>query len=409
MGPQRIWTAVTQWDSQSVPATRPAPAHRRAVLGSRPAGRRCGPARPPPTMALTGLLVTVLTLQLTVRPGSVSGSSWTGSSGPAGYAMVQVHDCLSRFLAEPVSSHRDTFFMDQLPTPAITLCNPNLSGYILDRLTFKSNKYLYDLPWDEEGNETIPYLLDVAAVGAEEALEDCRLRGRPCSTVGAWSRRLHSSVGDCFTFTPNTSEPIQPQEALDVRSGGQAEVRVTLEDIERVSQRHLPCESRPGYSSARCSLLCHAEAASAATGLDCRVTDMPTTAALCGNFANYSAVQRAFTTAAGAQAAMGECRQRCPRPCRQRRYLAALGSNLGQDETRLRQFSMRIYYGGEPVQLYRELWSYGASALVGEAGGVLGLMLGLSVLSVFEAVSHLVESIVQRVSARVGSAINVLD
>ncbi|XP_043221568.1 lachesin-like [Amphibalanus amphitrite] len=36
-------------------------------------------------MALTGLLVTVLTLQLTVRPGSVSGSSWTGSSGPAGH------------------------------------------------------------------------------------------------------------------------------------------------------------------------------------------------------------------------------------------------------------------------------------------------------------------------------------
>ncbi|KAF0293707.1 Acid-sensing ion channel 4 [Amphibalanus amphitrite] len=395
---------------------------------------------------------------------------WTVCILAAGYALVQVHDCLSRFLAEPVSSHRDTVFMDQLPTPAITLCNPNLSGYILDRLIFKSNKYLYDLPWDEEGNETIPYLLDVAAVGAKEALENCRLRGRPCSTVGAWSRRLHSSVGDCFTFTPNTSEPIQvgdgyevtfilphevyrtsvetlyvlrgnsflevrhdrsnvrlsvfvhppdepfsslpwiqPQEPLYVRPGGQAEVRVTLEDIERVSQRHLPCESRPGYSSARCSLLCHAEAASAATGLDCRVTDMPTTAALCGNFANYSAVQRAFTTAAGAQAAMGECRQRCPRPCRQRRYLAALGSSLGQDETRLRQFSMRIYYGGEPVQLYRELWSYGASALVGEAGGVLGLMLGLSVLSVFEAVSQLVESIVQRVSARAGSAINVLD
>ncbi|KAF0293708.1 Acid-sensing ion channel 4-A [Amphibalanus amphitrite] len=393
---------------------------------------------------------------------------WTVCILAAGYALVQVHDCLSRFLAEPVSSHRDTVFMDQLPTPAITLCNPILDGptvyYIVPE---DDNMGMSDLPWHEFGNETIPYLLDVAAVGAEEALDDCRLRGQPCSTVGAWSRRLHSSVGDCFTFTPNTSEPIQlgdgyevtfllpsnvygeikekqimhaligekfidlthelgnmrlsvfvhpadepfsslpwiqPQEPLYVRSGERAEVRVTLEDIERVSQRHLPCESRPGYSSARCSLLCHAEAASAATGLDCRVTDMPTTAALCGNFANYSAVQRAFTTAAGAQAAMGECRQRCPRPCRQRRYLAALGSSLGQDETRLRQFSMRIYYGGEPVQLYRELWSYGASALVGEAGGVLGLMLGLSVLSVFEAVSQLVESIVQRVSARVGSA-----
>ena len=386
----------------------------------------------------------------------------------AGYALYQVHDCVSRFLAEPVSSQTDTFHTAQLPTPSLTLCNHLLDSRTVDYLITSSNshdKWLMNLPWDELGNDTIPDLLRSAAVGAEDALASCLLRGQPCTDVGSWSRRLHSSAGDCFTFTPNTSDPIQvgsgydvtfflppsaysnmqepfvvledgnflpvrydkgnvrlsvyvhesgepfsalpwiqPQEPVDVEPGVQAEVRVAMEVTERVSQRQLPCESRSDYSRTRCALLCHAAAATAATGLDCRVTDMPTAAPLCGNFANYSAMQRAFTTAAGSQPAMKSCQERCPRPCHQRRYRASLKKSYGRNENNLRRFPVRVYYAGEETRLYREQWSYGVSALVGEAGGVVGLMLGLSVLSVFEAAQELSDTLFRRAFDTIGIA-----
>ena len=384
----------------------------------------------------------------------------------AGYALHQVHDCVSRYLTEPVSSQEDSFYTAQIPTPAITLCNHIFDGWTMKYLMRKtSDKHLANLLWDEHGNDTIPNLLRYAAVDTDDALGSCLLRDQPCAAVGSWSRRLHSSAGDCFTFTPNTSDPIQvgsgydvtfflprsvyneiidsmyvlkddqflevrydqgnlrlsvyvhdigepfsalpwiqPQEPVDVEPGVQAEVRIAMEVTERVSQRHLPCEPRPDYSRTRCAFLCHAAAAAASTGLDCRVTDMPTAAPLCGSFANYSALQRAFTTAAGAQPAMEPCHKQCPRPCRQRSYRASLQKSYGLDERELRRFSVRLFYAGEETRQYREQWSYGASALVGEAGGVVGLMLGLSVLSVFEAAQQVADDILRRVSAAVDVA-----
>ena len=384
----------------------------------------------------------------------------------AGYALYQVHDCASRYLAEPVSSQQDSFYTAQIPPPALTLCNHIFDGLTMEYLIGKSDdKQLGNLSWHELGNDTIPNLLRSAAVGADKALGSCLLRDQPCAAVGSWSRRLHSSAGDCFTFTPNTSDPIQvgsgydvifllpssvyndiretmyvlkddqflkvrydqgnvrlsvhvhdigepfsalpwiqPQEPVDVEPGVQTEVRIAMEVTERVSQRHLPCEPRPDYSRTRCALLCHAAAAAASTGLDCHVTDMPTAAPLCGSFANYSALQRAFTTAAGAQPAMESCHKQCPRPCRQRIYRASLQKSYGLDERELRRFSVRLFYAGEETRLYREQWSYGASALVGEAGGVVGLMLGLSVLSVFEAAQQVAGDILRRVSAAVDVA-----
>ena len=90
---------------------------------------------------------------------------WAVWTLAAGYALVQVYDCVTRFLAEPVSSHRDTIYETDLPVSAITLCNhifdgPTLS-YIISRMTDKS---LTNLPLKEYGNETTCHLLDMTAV-----------------------------------------------------------------------------------------------------------------------------------------------------------------------------------------------------------------------------------------------------
>ena len=321
---------------------------------------------------------------------------------------------------------------------------------------------LDELHWNELGNETIPNLMQKAAAGTEEALSECQLNGRPCGEAGNWSRQLQSSDGDCFTFTPREGEEIevghgygvtfllpksvygevegkmfslvdgrftsarqrdgglklsvfmhdarepftdlpwiQSMEPIEANQGARTEIRMAMKMFHRLNHAHIPCEPRPGYSQIQCALACHAAAASAATGITCRVPDMPTAAPLCGTAANYSALQAAFASADGAHHAIQPCRKRCPRRCDQRMYRHAMRQRHGasEDEAQRRQFRLLVYYAGEETLIYRERWGYTVSSLLGEVGGVVGLLLGLSALSVVDAVEVVVGTILRRLAA----------
>ncbi|XP_037070161.1 acid-sensing ion channel 3-like [Pollicipes pollicipes] len=356
-------------------------------------------------------------------------------------------------MGESEDSQSSTELRRELPVPALTLCNRALYTPGLANLSLEPDSSLAELDWERRGADTVPWLLRHAAVGAEQALRGCRLLGRPCEELGSWERRLHLPAGDCFTFTPNVSEGMDVSGSYHVRfvlpsqvyrglngamaltdqlefeeySGNAAVlslylhnaadpfttlpwiqnlksadvplrrptyVRTSLNEYHKLNRRRDPCESRAGYSRVRCSLACYTAATAAASGLACHVTGMVPDAPLCGNFANYSAVQMAFTSPRAAKASVADCHRRCPEPCRHLVFTpskilyrtktiknAATTRRLSNEARRWKvardsSFSLDVRYFTPYVAVHDQQWAYSLSALLGEIGGVVGLMLG---------------------------------
>ena len=357
------------------------------------------------------------------------------------YTIQQATQCVHRYKLQPVLTTRLTRTSRSLPVPALTLCNPSLDGFVAE---FYDNQ-LSKLPWEEQGNITMTKFLRQAFPPFNRSFTDCQLLGQPCAQLGVWRHRHTSGFGICSTFVPSdgvvahqvgggyslqyahnawyaesdtlsvqegvrlrrqdsaarrllvflhpSQEPftplpwVQQLQEMTVRPGAAARGRIQLVIERHLSRHRAPCRRRSGYSRVRCLERCLSEAELRAANASCRTVDMQAEVAMCDTAAEYTRLlERYSQVAAPAGLLLDRCHLHCPPTCEIREFQplpVPYGYHLSDpDDSKITR--IHLSFASKQVALMEQSWAYDQSALMGEIGGFVGIMLGVSVVSVMQ-------------------------
>ncbi|CAG0886790.1 unnamed protein product [Darwinula stevensoni] len=78
------------------------------------------------------------------------------------------------------------------------------------------------------------------------------------------------------------------------------------------------------------------------------------------------------------------CNQRCPRRCQSVRFRPILETNNIGNSENMPSAWINFYFPSMEVEVLEEQWSYDILEMLGELGGSLGIMLGFSLLSIYD-------------------------
>ena len=143
------------------------------------------------------------------------------------------------------------------------------------------------------------------------------------------------------------------------------------------------------YSQVRCLERCLSRATLTSANASCRTIDMMSAAPVCDTAAEYIRLLLLYNDiAAPAVSEQAACHRRCPPACRSIQYQPEV--NLYRAYSVARQDSctltkLRLVYDSLEIGVEEEVWAYTVSAMLGEIGGFIGIMLGVSVVSLFQA------------------------
>ncbi|CAG0890777.1 unnamed protein product [Darwinula stevensoni] len=78
------------------------------------------------------------------------------------------------------------------------------------------------------------------------------------------------------------------------------------------------------------------------------------------------------------------CNLRCPRRCQSVRFRPILETNNIGNSENMPSAWINFYFPSMEVEVLEEQWSYDILEMLGELGGSLGIMLGFSLLSIYD-------------------------
>ncbi|XP_063615888.1 degenerin-like protein unc-105 [Penaeus indicus] len=214
----------------------------------------------------------------------------------------------------------------------------------------------------------------VLAVGASGLFNNfyARLKVPPTreGDEEGWRLLLHNTEGSVSLRVVTEGKSVYPKWNPDIQ--------VTMKQFNTLNTRTSPCETQAGYSDRDCELGCFERAFSEGGG--CWLPFMtPGSAAPCASAEQYSfSLEFVDTLLYGGNWTRGGCK--CPSACDDVTYETYSDSReVEADTTRI-----RIFYNDLTYQVVTEEWAYTLIPLMCDIGGVLGLLLGASVLTFIE-------------------------
>ncbi|XP_065350354.1 acid-sensing ion channel 4-like [Cloeon dipterum] len=330
--------------------------------------------------------------------------------------VFQLSECILKLHYPPVSTRTELKINTTVNYPALTICrNPAYKDAVLRkynlgpsiRLTSEWAKFPYDKIslsefWKEatytmvEGinqygmagsinhtnlEETMNFLsgrcftikpeIATRQIGSDAGYSVLLRHTRPTSP--AWNLYVHQVTDDMIE---NTMQSSAVQELIILPVGEMAHVKMTVHQLERVNHPKSPCNPDRKYSSANCEERCRwreIEAKSACSVPWMPGSDLPE----CNNYTSLLPViveYLKFNTS-------NECSAQCPKPCHITQFNTFI-VNRARDATLPSGHSqIYLFHTSKMFTWVREHWDYDLSRFVADAGGSLGFLLGVSVLS----------------------------
>ncbi|XP_037090938.1 acid-sensing ion channel 5-like [Pollicipes pollicipes] len=167
-------------------------------------------------------------------------------------------------------------------------------------------------------------------------------------------------------------------DSLSVLSGEKVQAKLEASFLSSVDQSTDPCATADGYNMADCYQGCVAHQLETRYG--CRPPWVNGSRPLCDNAAQFEPLLHSVAARDSSQ--FGQCRERCIRPCDNNFFSLYVMSISTMDELQRNNISqVEIYYPTGLTAQAVQRHAYGGVQFMADVGGLLGLLLGISVLS----------------------------